>query len=270
MSLGNISKEVWKKKNAHAWLLLAKVPVAMFSKTQFLGSKTEQEAMPGILILSQHLFHMCMKCILLSLRVDERKYHVMLSPDGDSRLCMAVLMAWIADLQEQLHIVGMKNFSCPVCCARYDDLPEHRCFGVLMGNSIISTLKEIWATFPSASAYEFKSEAKKLQTDILGVIEDLCWEGLDIKPYIFIKQDVLHGIHKFIWDHPGAWLNNLLGAKELDHWFIAHPPPSTSDALLVVYQKYHKHQDESIVHTRNSSSWWLQVMKRPTIKWSTP
>ncbi len=49
ISLGNISKEIWKRQNAQAWLLLAKVPVSKFPKTVFPGSKTEQGAMPGIL-----------------------------------------------------------------------------------------------------------------------------------------------------------------------------------------------------------------------------
>ncbi|KAF8314385.1 uncharacterized protein EI90DRAFT_2830623, partial [Cantharellus anzutake] len=57
-----------------------------------------------------------------------------------------------------------------------------------------------------------------------GAIEDPCWEGLGVDPYVFIKQDILHGIHKFIWDHPGEWLKNLLGPGELDRRFIAQPP----------------------------------------------
>ena len=123
ISLGNISKEVQKKHNAHAWLLLAKIPVAKFSKTSFSGSKTEQEAMPGI--LSQHLFHVCMKHVLTPLRVNQRSYYVVLSPDGNSRLCIAILMAWIADLEEELLIAGIMKFSCPVCHAGCKDLPEH-------------------------------------------------------------------------------------------------------------------------------------------------
>src|SRR5258708_27951501 len=59
LSIGNISKDVRWKHNSHTWLLVTKIPISKFSKTQFSGPKTEQEAMPGI--LSHHLFHECMR-----------------------------------------------------------------------------------------------------------------------------------------------------------------------------------------------------------------
>src|SRR5258708_3226132 len=37
---------------------------------------------------------------------------------------MAVLMAWIADLEEQLLISGVQHLSCPVCTAVYHNLAE--------------------------------------------------------------------------------------------------------------------------------------------------
>ena len=101
----------------------------------------QQEVMLGI--LSQRLFHRCMKIILTPLRIDERKYYVVPSPDGKSRLSMVILMPWIADLEEQLMIAGVKTFSCPVCCTGYDNLPEPRCFGVRTSNSITSILKAV-------------------------------------------------------------------------------------------------------------------------------
>jgi hypothetical protein len=100
ISLGNISKGVRRKHNTRAWLLLAKVPISKFSQTTFPGSKTEQESIPGI--LGQRLFHKCMKRVLEPLRADQRRYYIVPSPGGLSRHCMAILMAWIADLEEQL------------------------------------------------------------------------------------------------------------------------------------------------------------------------
>ncbi|KAF8324179.1 uncharacterized protein EI90DRAFT_3130127 [Cantharellus anzutake] len=116
------------------------------------------------------------------------------SPDGRLRVCLAILMAWIADLEEQLLIAGVQNF----------------------GEMIILALRNVCAKFPSASVYEFRQEVKKLRLGLSGTIEDPCWEGLGVDPYVFIKQDILHGIHKFVWDHPGEWLKKLLGADELD------------------------------------------------------
>ena len=178
--------------------------------------------MPGI--LGQCLFHRCKKIVLTPLRIDKRNYYVVPSPDGNSRVCMVILMGWITDLEEPLMIAGVKTFSCPVCCAGYDNLPQPGCFGVHTGDMIVSVLKEICEKFPLASVYEFKQEVNKLRLGLLGAFKDPCWEGLGVDPCIFIKQDILHGIHKFIWDHPGMWLRHLLGDWELDHQSIAQPP----------------------------------------------
>src|SRR5260370_19993735 len=140
---------------------------------------------------------------------------------------MAVLMAWIADLEEQLLISGVQKFSCPVCTVVYHNLVEADCCGVHTGEATISKLKEVWRMFPSASLYKFKQEVKKLGKGFSGAIEEPCWAGLSVDPYVFIKQDILHGLHKFIWDHPGKWLKKLIGEEEMDHCFIAQPPIHT-------------------------------------------
>src|SRR5258708_16920500 len=49
LSIGNISKDVCRKHNSCAWLLVTKIPISKSLKTQFSGPKTKQEAMPGIL-----------------------------------------------------------------------------------------------------------------------------------------------------------------------------------------------------------------------------
>src|SRR5260370_37922814 len=140
---------------------------------------------------------------------------------------MAVLMAWIADLEEQLLISGVQNFSCPVCTAVYHNLAEADCCGVHTGEVTISELKEVWRMFPSASLYQSKQEVKKLGKGLSGMIEEPCWAGLSVDPYVFIRQDILHGLHKFIWDHPGKWLKKLIGKEEMDCHFIAQPPIHT-------------------------------------------
>src|SRR5258708_7904378 len=225
LSIGNISKDVRQKHNSCAWLLVSKIPISKFLKTQFSGPKTKQEAMPGI--LSHRLFHECMQQVLAPLRLDQRQYYVVPSPDGNSRLCMAVLMAWIADLEEQLLILGVQNLSCPVCTAVYHNLAENDGCGVCTGEATISALKEVQRRFPSASLYEFKQQVKRLSKGLSGTIEEPCWAGLGIDPSVFIKQDILHGLHKFIWDHPGKWLKKLIGENEIDHHFIVQPPIHT-------------------------------------------
>src|SRR5260221_13862495 len=113
-----------------------------------------------------------------------------------------------------------------------------------MGEVTISALKEVWRRFPSASLYKFKQQVKRLSKGLSGTIEEPCWAGLGIDPSVFIKQDILHGLHKFIWDHPGEWPKKLIGENEMDHHFIVQPPIHTS-ALLVVFRKSARHLDRN-------------------------
>src|SRR5258708_3805646 len=137
---------------------------------------------------------------------------------------MAVSMAWIADLEEQLLIPGVQHLSCPVCTAVYHNLAETDGCGVCTGEATISALKEVQRRFPSASLYKFKQQVKRLSKGLSGAIEEPCWAGLSVDPSVFIKQDILHGLHKFIWDHPGKWLKKLIGENKMDCCFIVQPP----------------------------------------------
>ena len=224
MSLGNIRKDVRKKLSAHAGLLVAKIPIPKFPCTNFSGSKTERAAMPGI--LCQRLFHHCMKIALQPTHLDTRQYHIVPGPDGQLWLTMAVMMAWIADLEEQIMIAGVNNKSCPVC------LGMHKNFDSWNGptahtsrtpNDTINELRLVRQLHPEASLYEFKQEVMKHQSGLSGAVEELCWEGLPVGPNVFIVQDLLHGCYKFVWDHVAEWLKHSIGEEELDRHFRAQP-----------------------------------------------
>ena len=56
-----------------------------------------------------------MKLVLQPMCTNRREYHIVPGPDGKLCLTMAILMAWIADMEEQRVIAGVGNQSCPVC-----------------------------------------------------------------------------------------------------------------------------------------------------------
>ena len=72
-ALGAWLLHIHQKHNSCTWLLVTKMPISKFLKTQFSGPKTEQEAMPGI--LSHCLFHECMRWVLAPLWLDQRQYY---------------------------------------------------------------------------------------------------------------------------------------------------------------------------------------------------
>ena len=178
--------------------------------------------MPGI--LRQRLFHLCMRIVLEPLRQNQRICRTMAGPDAKLRRCVAVLMAWIADLEEQLLIAGVMAFHCPVCCATKKDLGETCCFPVRTGEWILHTLAVVRATYPNATTYEFTRAVKSLGVGLSGCTEEPCWEGLLFGPERFIKQDLLHGSYKFVWDHLVTWLTETLGSQEIDSRYRAQPP----------------------------------------------
>jgi hypothetical protein len=223
ISIGNIKKDVRRKKNSRAWMLLAMLPISKFPMTEFTegATKMEKTRTPGI--LRTCMFHLCMRTALEPLRKDRQRYHLCLGPDGQHRACVPILLGWIADLEEQLMICGVQNYSCPVCMAGYSDLGTAGTYAYRDGCWMIETLAYVRNRYPEATMYEFHCAVKTLQVGLSGCTEEPCWEGLHLSPSKFIKQDLLHGSYKFVWDHLAKWLEFTLGKEELDRRHAAQP-----------------------------------------------
>lgn len=180
ISLGNIHKNLRRKRDSKAWLLLAKLPTGQFRRTHFGTTKKENARMPGI--LRQRLFHLCMRIVLEPLRTDNHVYRTMVGPDAKLRQCVAVLMAWIADLEEQLMIAGVVNFNCPVCLASWEDLGTLYCFSCRSEQWTLETLADVRAAYPNATTYEFSNAVRSLHVGLSGCTEEPCWEGILLGP----------------------------------------------------------------------------------------
>jgi hypothetical protein len=63
-----------------------------------------------------------MNIVLHNVYVDTQQYHIVPAPDGALHCTMTILMAWIADIEEQLMIAGVHNYSCPMCMTTYHGL----------------------------------------------------------------------------------------------------------------------------------------------------
>lgn len=218
ISIGNIRKDVRNKPSHHAWMLLAKLPTHKFAalKAQLDARQTEKNAMPGI--LQKRLFHRCMGIVLGPLRSMEVTTAIDVS--GFRRHVMAVLMAWLADLEEQWTILGLAKYSCPKCLARYEDLDTPHLQERRTGKSIIDDLRQIRTEYPDADVWQFVRRA--VDRGYVGV-ECLCWEGLPVDMCRVVCADTLHGMHKMFGDHIIPWVSNAVGENELDLRFMAQP-----------------------------------------------
>jgi Plavaka transposase len=156
-------------------MLLTKIPTSKFSKTVF-PTKTEVDHMPGI--LQCQLFHHCMQIVFEPMKTDQQAIHTVIDHDGNTCRCLAVLMAWIADLKEQYDIVGLAMNSCPRCLAGYEDLECPNPCPIHTGQSIINELQCICTELPVRSTtWQFASRARVVG---LAGVEKLCWEGLGV------------------------------------------------------------------------------------------
>src|SRR5260221_11359205 len=64
--------------------------------------------------------------------------------------------------------------------------------------------------------WKFRTLVSKEKCGVSGYVEHPFWEDLDVGPSHFIYQDLLHGAHKFFWDHPHKWIASLIGTECLD------------------------------------------------------
>ncbi|QRW03561.1 beige protein [Ceratobasidium sp. AG-Ba] len=193
VSLGNISKDTRAQTSKRAWMLLAYIPICKWENTlERLGpvSKSEKAALPGI--LSRRLFHLCMEIIcepLMQIHV-----HKIVDPGGDIRLIFYVLLAYLADLEEQYMIAALDKSNCIHCTATTSEfgLPEPQ--EPRTQQSILEAIERVRREqYPNAPPYKFSLGAGK---EGLGDVEYPFWTNppwsIYAKLYARMKAQVLY------------------------------------------------------------------------------
>ncbi|KAF8594436.1 hypothetical protein BDV93DRAFT_401279, partial [Ceratobasidium sp. AG-I] len=121
VSLANIPKEIRARNSEKAWMLVAYIPTSKWRATlrehEHLSDHSKSE-LAGV--LSRRLFHRCLSIITRPLRRVEP--HEIIDADGQVRWILYVLIAYIADLEEQLWLAGLAQQCCPYCVVRGNNL----------------------------------------------------------------------------------------------------------------------------------------------------
>src|SRR6266850_2660219 len=227
MTLGNIHGPIRRQPQSGAWLLLAILPSCSFTKTllnltspqsHIILNKTEAASLPGI--LKQHLYHESMAIVIAPLCPAQRRSHLVQGPGNKVHSSMPCLLGYIANMKEQFMIACVTPKACPVCLAqpRLDDstIQDHSTAKLHTGNSTLSVLHRVRKAHPNVPILKFRTLVSKEKCGVSGYVEHPFWEGLDVGPSLFIYQDLLHGAHKFFWDHPCKWIASLIGTQCLD------------------------------------------------------
>ena len=199
-------------------MLLAKLPTSKFAalKAQLNATEMEKRAMPGV--LQKRLFHSCMSIVLAPLQVLEVLSVV--DANGNEQQVLAILMAWLADLEELWMILGLAKSSCPKCVVKTDNFDSPDLLSPRTSNSILEVLHDICTEYPDADTWQFVCLASRRG---LAGVEHVCWKGLPVDMCCLMCVDALHGLHKLFKDHIMKWITNTVGENELDLWFMAQP-----------------------------------------------
>ncbi|QRV86862.1 beige protein [Ceratobasidium sp. AG-Ba] len=224
VSLGNIVKDIRAQTSKRAWMLLAYIPICKWENTlERLApkTKTEKANLPGI--LSRRLFHLCMEIICEPLK--KINVHEVIDTQGNIRLIFYILLAYLADLEEQYMIAALDKSNCIHCTATTNKFGSPDTHPIRTQQSILDAIKRVQEQrHPNANPYQFSLGATK---EGLGDVEYPFWAslpGVDICQTLSV--DLLHSYYKYFFDHIFKWNKNSLGESEMDARIKAQVPYS--------------------------------------------
>ncbi|KIO22230.1 hypothetical protein M407DRAFT_79461, partial [Tulasnella calospora MUT 4182] len=148
--------------------------------------------------------------------------------DGWWRKVLTVIMAYLADLEEQWLVLCLSKNRCPHCLAGYHDLDNPGKCAARTAKSILQIIKGVQETLPSGyTAYQFVKAAQK---EGLCGVERPFWINLEAELGVdlchTLCSDLLHGCHKFWHDHIVKWTTNVIGKAEMDSRLRSQPHQS--------------------------------------------
>ena len=206
MSCGNIRKVLRTKVGAHAWLMIAQIPVAKFEPKKYQT------------LLTNRLIHQCLDITLAGLKECAVTAENMTDANGHMRSVRTFLYAYIADLPEQQALACVRTNYAPSSYAEPDTLGNSTAHELRHGSETIDAIERIKCEAAEAAASDELGTWKKLSADYgLNGIDKPFWrDWLCSDPCLFLAPDALHQWHKFFNDHCLEWAKKWLGEEEFD------------------------------------------------------
>ncbi|KAG2352440.1 hypothetical protein BDR07DRAFT_1384263 [Suillus spraguei] len=195
LTIGNINSDIRMKATSHAWRCVAYIPIPKF--------ETHSD------------YHTILKsCVWHNLKVTAKVGEFMPDPFGELRYCFTPLVAWIADLPEQLMITSVSKNASPITLA------THKQFGDANRHdpcTVEHTLELLYILSKSVNPWNldrFQKKAKELL--LLGIHLPFWRNWVLTQVFIFLVPEILHTLHKFFFNHLLQWCKEVVGSDELD------------------------------------------------------
>ena len=136
--------------------------------------------------------------------------------DGHMRRVHTPLVSHIADLPKQRLIAGVAATTSPLSLAttsQFGDAEKHP--RRLRAYTIEKINEACTRHDPLDDLERFVAYCKSI--GYIGVVRPYWIDYGDANPPDFLTPDALHAFHKFFKDHPYKWVENIIGASELDY-----------------------------------------------------
>ncbi|KAG1858327.1 hypothetical protein C8R48DRAFT_748782 [Suillus tomentosus] len=203
LTLGNISKEIWRQPSKHAAILIAYLPIL---KLECFTRDTRSAE-------RYRLFHYCMTQVLEPLVSAGQDGVNMTCPDQQVRRMHPIVAAYIADFPEQCLVACCMENRCPKCTVGCDHCGDMRPSAPRKRDLTIENLR--LHSRGELSGEIFESELG------LRAIHAPFWATL---PHNNIFQcmtpNILHQLHKGVFkDHIISWCTDIIGKDALDARF---------------------------------------------------
>jgi len=191
------------KATSHAWACVAYTPTLEFLTHPDFHS-----------VLEARVWHRCVDIVCTGLKLAARVGTFMSDPTNLTRYCFTPLVAYTADLPEQLMIACVTKSVSPVTIAEKNQFGDGILYAPRDGELTLQKLHELCQQIDPWRLQEFLAEAKKHN---LSGVQLPFWRNWRFSnPSIFLIGELLHYGHKLFFDHPFKWCKVLLGHNEID------------------------------------------------------
>ena len=206
MTISNIQSDIRMQAMSHAWHCIAFIPSLEFK----IHSDFQT-------LLQSQVFHWSLDIVTASLKDVAKDGCKLVDPSGCIQNCYTPLVAYIADLPEQLLVSCISKSASPVTTTKLPRFGDSTTTTPRMGEEILRLIEELCEKVDPWDIDVFQKAAKLVK--LLGV-HKLFWRNWRFSdPSHFLTGEILHTGHKFFFNHILKWCKIAAGSHTLDTCF---------------------------------------------------